>query len=128
MNDNAKLWVEELENFEQVKGSLRKGDKFCCLGVACEIYRRETGDGKWGIVLIDGQAQRFGCREGQHSTGALPWPVQKWLGLDTAGGQYGDLDEERISRPSLLGLNDEGKTFQEIAAVIRSEPEGLFVS
>ena len=34
-----KLWVEALRSgkYEQGRGCLRKGDKFCCLGVLCDL-------------------------------------------------------------------------------------------
>jgi len=32
---------------EQVDGRLRRGAAMCCLGVACESYRRITGNGEW---------------------------------------------------------------------------------
>ena len=45
MNENAKKWVKALRSgeFEQGTGYLRKGDKFCCLGVACAVYQDEVG-------------------------------------------------------------------------------------
>lgn len=61
MNKKAKkLWVKALKTgvidngkqkplvIKQGKDSLRPTrGKMCCLGVLCEIYRRETGLGKW---------------------------------------------------------------------------------
>ncbi len=46
---NLKL-AEALESgkYEQCTGRLRDGDKFCCLGVATELYRKATKNLRWG--------------------------------------------------------------------------------
>ena len=47
MNKNAQKWVEALESgqYKQTKGYLSKGNnRFCCLGVACDLYQEEIGD------------------------------------------------------------------------------------
>lgn len=43
--ERIKMWIEELESdkWKQGKLHLKNGDKYCCLGVACEVYSRETG-------------------------------------------------------------------------------------
>jgi hypothetical protein len=51
----------------------------------------------------------------------LPPLVQVWLALTSESGDFGSYYE------SLTELNDNGKTFDEIASVIESEPDGLFV-
>lgn len=33
--------------YQQGKGRLRDGNKFCCLGVACDVFKRETSIGGW---------------------------------------------------------------------------------
>ncbi len=103
MNDNAKKWVEALESgrFQQAKGKLRTADGFCCLGVACEI----SGLGKW-------DHENYKTKTSSRSS-FLPMEVKEWLGL---GHKDGDL----------MILNDGGSSFLEIAALIRSEPKGLF--
>lgn len=104
------LWVEALESGEYKQGrdklynSHRK--EFCCLGVGVKVAQDQgiiplepiTGGGLLGIY---------------HA-------VRRWLGLSTHDGAYKD-------NRSLAVDNDSGLTFTEIAAVIRSEPKGLFV-
>ena len=51
----------------------------------------------------------------------LPPSVPHWLGLQTADGNYS-------KGGALADDNDRGKTFDEIADIIESEPEGLFKS
>jgi hypothetical protein len=117
MNENAKKWVDALLSgeFEQAKRRLRRqepdGDRYCCLGVACEVYRRETGDGCW-----DGETFTAG---GDRDNISLPFDVQAWLGLASDNGT------SRHEAP-LIDENDFGKDFKEIAAIIVAEPEGLF--
>lgn len=133
MNTNAEKWVEALESgdFRQGTGRLRcGGDHYCCLGVACEIYRRETGKGEWHA--LPGEAPVFRV-EGLVSDCTLLQPVRDWLGVRTPTGAY--LEVEATDAPSarwgshnhsLTGRNDKGYTFAEIAEIIRSEPRGLF--
>lgn len=121
MNPNAKEWVAALRSgeFEQVTGWLSKDGRYCCLGVGCEVFRRQTGRGRWGI----GSEERIPFRvDIEEEVGALPAAVRDWLGLSGREGQ--------ISAPwiaSLAALNDDGATFDQIADLIESEPAGLFV-
>lgn len=117
MNANAKKWVAALRSgeYEQATGQLRRGGRFCCLGVACEVFILEGGD-----------LERIGNCYGNVST-ILPLVVQQWLGIHEANGQWNlgtpDLRETR----ALSAANDNGATFDEIATLIESEPPGLFV-
>lgn len=114
MNKPVELWVEALESgaYKQALGTLQSRQRFCCLGVACDLYQKvgpgdlEVGIGDFGYVHYDG-----------HNS-VLPKKVMTWLGIrsDTGGYYTG----------SLVGLNDNGTSFQQIAEVIRSNPDGLF--
>ena len=49
LNPNAQKWVDALRSgeYKQTRGALRGDDegnepKFCCLGVACDLYAKET--------------------------------------------------------------------------------------
>ena len=101
-------WVVALRSgkYKQSMGKLRVADAFCCLGVACDI----SGLGEWTLHnYYLGQSM------------ALPFEVFTWLGLRTSEG-----DRERGN--SLAGMNDQdGKSFNDIADVIESEPEGLVI-
>jgi hypothetical protein len=102
LNDNAKKWVAALRSgeYKQCQQRLTDGEGYCCLGVACAISPN----------AVDGWKED--C--------TLPWGVREWLGLATAWG-------DNNCNGSLSQLNDMGKTFAEIADLIESEPEGLFV-
>jgi hypothetical protein len=109
---SRQLWAKELREggHKQGKYTLQKQDRFCCLGVACLVYERETGNklprdplGEFDHAMLE---DCFEC-------------VQDWLELQSPFGTYG--------QKSLAVFNDNGKTFAEIADIIESEPPGLFV-
>lgn len=105
-------WVAALRSgeFEQERGWLRSKDgKYCCLGVLCELHRREFG-GQW----INGAYLGESCK--------LPAAVRKWAQLGTSTGAYSCMGR----RESLAGDNDAGFSFAHIANIIESERFGLF--
>ena len=44
-----KLWLTALRSGEYRQGHdvLRANGKFCCLGVLCDLYRKESGGPRW---------------------------------------------------------------------------------
>lgn len=123
LNPNALKWVEALESgkYKQAKYALEKIDKkgnsrFCCLGVACDIYRKSGNQIK---RVADGVYAQYG--ESGDSDG-LPDEVKSWLGVRSRDGKFLDPD----SASSLVERNDAGVNFSAIAKIIRSKPEGLF--
>lgn len=118
LNPNAQKLVDALRSgeFTQTTGHLRDDTGHCCLGVACEIYRRVTGNGEW-----DGPdyAPMFVISEDDQDDVSLPFAVQNWLGFADSARHY-EVTE------SLAIRNDNGASFTEIAGIIESEPEGLF--
>lgn len=117
MNDNAKEWVAALRSgeYSQGTGHLYDGINHCCLGVGCRIFGlaarhkvKKNGDGVW---TFNGQDKE------------LPLEVMEWLGLSSLGGNY--LINGVFSALDID--NDDGKTFAELADIIESEPEGLFM-
>ena len=139
--EHRKLWIEALRSgqYDQTAGALKasyasdllshpdQDVKYCCLGVACEI----SGLGEWyndhtPVYQIRGEYTTDNCT-------TLPALVQAWLGLDNNNGSHvRGGQEQNPSGPnnfrspiSLATLNDSGHTFDEIADIIESEPEGL---
>ena len=112
MNKNAKAWVKALRSgkYKQGRGALRTGDMYCCLGVACELAGAKTEKPNDLTVPYGYDGIFF----------TLPVSVQEWLGVKTGTGVYGKEEYD------LSSDNDGGKTFEEIADIIESEPEGLF--
>lgn len=113
LNENAKKWVAALRSGEytQAKRQLRTETGMCCLGVACDLYSKETGEQWDGHKFL-----------GEDDT--LPLQVKEWVGLTGPEGVFlGD-----SNMPTALSTkNDIGATFAEIADIIESQPEGLFV-
>ena len=109
-----KKLVEALRSgdYDQTKGNLRVGDGYCCLGVACDLYRKIEDPSmqwkmEWNPVVCADVWQFMGA------PGLLPSEVQNWLGFSTSDGAsvcgpYSDLSY----------LNDQGESFEYIADFI----------
>lgn len=118
LNKNAKQWIEALRSGKYKQGlrALRNKNKFCCLGVACDLYRKVHPEAKWHK---SGEHWIFLGRYQDY----LPSEVQTWLGFNNSQGLFTD---ENNNKESLAELNDAEKSFNEIADVIESRPKGLF--
>lgn len=119
---NRAKWVAALRSgeYEQTDGALHDQRGFCCLGVACEVIGVE-----WVQTILDGRIAYSANGE----TTVLPKAVQDAFGLNDDSGDYimGGDGEGGYCRNSLADLNDGGTTFLEIADLIESGPEGLFI-
>lgn len=121
MNPERKaLWLEALRSGEfkqgrnQLKTEMAPDEaRHCCLGVACELYKRETGEGAW---VLRGEDLNFWISQYDSSWSSLPQAVADWFGLDRDPYVY-----EGLSKTSLAILNDEAKSFEEIADIIEQE-------
>ena len=128
-------WVEALRSgrYEQGQSALNTGGangQFCCLGVLCELAV-EDGVVTRNQPFADSETLRndpqfYYDNEG----GALPKVVREWAGLAysnpatrvTRGEVYDDLEvPDPQDRMSLAEINDAGKDFTYIAAVIEQE-------
>lgn len=129
-----KDWVAALRSgeYKQGKGLLRRpgktGDKFCCLGVLCEMAV------KAGVIpaakymeaaTIVGDRYGYGGGKTGPSTELPPKKVRDWAGITTENGTF---DVQGDFPNTLTELNDNGKTFKAIAKIIESEPAGLFTA
>lgn len=143
MNDNAALVVAALRSgdYQQDTGSLRTQNGFCCLGVVCDVYHRETGLGTWVEPGAHSMPDHYafvtalGTDHEYEEKAILPPDVMEWVGFKTHSGRFDDgRATTRASWPSifrprnsdtLFELNDNGASFAEIADVIETFP-GLF--
>ena len=122
--ENRKKWIEALRSgeYKQGMGVLREEDnKFCCLGVACDIsglgewkYDLEDSDGINLSYVIEESVKKYS------NDGLLPLPVQFWVGLRSNAG-------DAFESGSLIQINDTGSSFKEVADFIEKEPEGLVI-
>lgn len=106
------LWIAALRSgeYKQGRGQLVSGNRFCCLGVACDVFWKNN----------PGKIVKTPISYGGHII-SLPEIVQEWYGLSGACGSF----DHRAD--SLLVRNDDKRqTFSEIADLIESEPKGLF--
>lgn len=121
--DSRRLWADALRSgkYRQGQGALREkdpaggADKFCCLGVACDVYRENGGaleeiiEGDFGTIVA------YRDSGGHTNTGVLPKDVRDWLDITASGTlNHGG---------SLTQMNDNGYTFEQLATVIE---EGNF--
>lgn len=106
-------WIRALESGEYAQGSghLKRGDAFCCLGVACNLAAAD-GVGRWGSATWG--EEPFVTSEDAPRTGVLPDPVSVWLGVDTCDPQLDGV-------PATLRNDDKKQSFAEIAAAARIE-------
>ena len=105
------LWIDDLRaNPElQGRGALCNKDRYCCMGRLCEIYRKETGDGKW--VSRHKNNQLVFRTSTDRNSMVLPMPVQVWAGLKNPNPNAGNY-------PLAYWNDTENKTFAEIADLI----------
>lgn len=100
-------WVEALRSGKYLQGrkSLRTGDKFCCLGVACDVAAKEG----W----VKGEWKGFQFWTGDIFDAAyLSKPLQELYGLSYCCD---------LGTTSGALMNDEGSTFAQIAGAFEEE-------
>ena len=144
--EEQEKWLQALESKDFLQGSNQlhtsEGDRhyYCCLGIACKttaIHQAEQYSG----------SNRHSTYSYNGATAVLPDDVAVVLGLRTTEGSF-NLSEEWYDTllpdtsqaidgvrghhsmgflsTSLTQLNDHGISFATIAAIIRSNPPGLF--
>lgn len=101
----ARKWVEALRSgeYEQTQLRLRRGDSYCCLGVLCDLYRKDVG-GHW----IGGSGETFVAPDGIEDCCVTPHAVDDWAGIQTTYDDYAE-------------MNDNGASFLEIASQIERD-------
>lgn len=103
-------WLEALrsEKYQQAQGTLRDGDRFCCLGVLCDITKR--GDWVSANSVYRPNVQRYDIG-GHVSTMFLPMILRTEF----------DLIDDVLD--PLMGMNDKGESFAMIADWIEANIE-----
>lgn len=118
----ADLWVKELRSgkWEQGTRYLCKDQKYCCLGVLCEIALREGVDILKKAKNVDDELYYVYGKD--RAISILPGEVMNWAEIATFVGNYTGSYTDELS---LTEQNDSGKTFEEIAEVIEKNYENL---
>ena len=118
--ERRKLLVEALRSgrYKQCRTRLRDEDRYCCLGVACDVYANSQHDRpQWEFT------KTIGAFLGQDLM--LPCEVRDWFGFESSQGNYNQYPGRGTS---LIILNDmRSASFEEIANVIEQEPKGMFI-
>lgn len=121
-------WAAALRSgkYAQGKNRLRSsGDKFCCLGVLCEIA---VDHGVISPATRDSETEMFSYQDDTEVYDAwLPLAVRAWAGLESDVFDAVDNNDEPIlvsgvRYACLSGANDMGETFADIADFIESVP------
>src|SRR5258706_12780048 len=125
-NPNVLEWVEALESGEFQQGNyyLRVGDKYCCLGVVCELMARK---GLLTRTLSSGGSYAYSNlaagEDGFHDTSnrVLVGEASEWLGLSPYNGNPILKPGDDHNRPLIAApANDVTRlSFREIATLIR---------
>lgn len=107
----AEKWVEALRSGEYQQGQhrLRTEDKFCCLGVLCDISGLSEWEEREDSTYISYDSIEV----------ILPDSVMKWAGIAT------DNDSLHAGTKALSAYNDSGYSFEQIADIIEKHWEEL---
>ena len=136
MNPEIKQkWLNALRSGEypQARKSLRNGNGFCCLGVLCDIYSKETNK-SWTRYdadrevyvpfdeLRDKVEDLYDYLHMDEEHEILPQSVMNWAGLESGSPEVevnnDEFDGIGSLKIELVSLNDEGGTFARIADLI----------
>lgn len=113
-----KEWVKRLRSgeYEQGTGRLCMNDRFCCLGVLCDMAEEE------GLIegLMVGERSSIdyiSFHDGEKDSNYLPYIVREWSELEATNPIVSD----NGSYTFLAGLNDSGRSFNDIATIIEEQ-------
>jgi hypothetical protein len=104
----ARKWAAALESgeYKQGVGQLRKGDKWCALGVLCNLHAQEHPQ----IAAKEKVKSRY-----MGASTELPSDVMEWAGMSSSCGYV-------TWACNVIKMNDdEGRDFKYIAKVVRTE-------
>ncbi len=124
----SKKWVAALRGgeYKQGTGALRRTDNsFCCLGVLCDLYMKDTNQELWEEPVCRGHPKYYMYGK----TGDLPDMVRGWAGI-----RYSTPHLPRSVAPfndgltytSLIAVNDRlNYSFDQIADLVEQAGDEL---
>lgn len=114
-------WVEALESgkYQQGGGCLCKDDRYCCFGVACEVFGLSH--------YVEHGQKHYECEAGS-VVSYPPTEICNGLGLRSYVGSLDySIPTMGSYHRSLVSLNDNAQApFSEIARLIRLDPANVF--
>lgn len=111
-------WVKALRSGEYKQGSsalrtvIHNDERFCCLGVLCDLYSIEHKKDEWSLKEGGGSYNHNG------SGGYPSQKVLDWAGLYCSAGDFVTIGDDN---ETLASMNDLGYTFKEIATAIEEQ-------
>lgn len=98
------LWIEKLVSgeYQQCTHYLKKDDKFCCMGVLCDIYAKENNV-NWVEYEGDDTTDIKVCvlsNDDNNNNGYLPDKVAEWSGLNSDNPIIGRNEHDEIIKCS----------------------------
>lgn len=130
LGPNQEIWIQALESgkYPQGKRNLNNNGRFCCLGVACEIFSHDLRLKRTSALPFFSQdysdvAISYANEEDPEPCFSLaPISVVRKLALIDEAGHINDY----LEYASLASMNDNGLKFAAIAKFIRENPEKVF--
>jgi len=127
----ANMWIKALTSgkYKQGKYVLRsKDNKFCCLGVLCDLYNQDMSKNKKKTLKITEMNTQveIPCYKYGSKDDYLPVSVMKWAGMRTPKGEV--IINEEWCNLAMLNDGDFGEksfSFKKIASVIKKHFETL---
>lgn len=109
-------WVKALRSgdYKQTRYQLRTTEGYCCLGVLCDLYIKETNKASWNKFTTN--IYEFAGPEGEFEKLQVPYSVMKWAGIDSR-------DPLINTVPASLFNDDCRLTFEEIADKVEKHLE-----
>lgn len=124
MNEQIKKqWLRALRNgkYKQTRSNLRTSTGFCCLGVLCDLYAKETNV-EWEQVELDGVKKNSIYYRMHNAHDVLPLEVSLWAGVPISPAvQAAPFGDTREISQTLGNLNDTGFSFYKIAKLIEKQ-------
>jgi len=115
IRENREQWIKALESgrYKQTTGQLRNIDGYCCLGVLCNIHKDK--EHKWEYDHV------FTTPIYNDEFGFL-WHLTRFEYFEMPPDSF--LDKVKVDKSlaeELANMNDNRKTFKEIAAFLRKK-------
>jgi|LakMenE01Jun11ns_1017448.scaffolds.fasta_scaffold9958319_2 hypothetical protein len=130
----ANIWIKALKSgkYKQGRGTLRTDDdKFCCLGVLCDLYDKDRKAKKKKSIKVskpkyNGNKDKV-CYKYGNTYDYLPSEVRKWAGMKSNNGSFCHDDSTYLD---LAIINDDEshlgyKNFKQIAKIIEQNVDIL---